>query len=66
MGDNTFSYGIITRGGWDVLNENALSSDSSICACTKKMRWVGYIADDRYMTMKSDYSLLGIGGRITL
>jgi len=46
MGDYTFPYGVITRGGWDVLNDNALAADSSICACTKKMKWVGYIADD--------------------
>jgi len=44
-GDNAFSYGVITRGGWEVLNENALAADSTICACTKKMKWVGYIPD---------------------
>jgi hypothetical protein len=58
VGDYTFSYGVITRGGWDVLNENGLAPDSSIFACTRKIKWVGYIADNGKMAMKSRYSLL--------
>lgn len=46
MGDFTFSYGVITRGGWEVLHENALAADGSICARTKMIKWVGYIVDD--------------------
>jgi hypothetical protein len=49
----TFLCGVITRGEWDVLIENALTPDSSICACTEKMKWVGYIADNGKMTMTS-------------